>query len=402
MVSLVTSRGAGAPDYGDPEASRRVIRDSLAAVRAHLGMEVGFVSRFGRGRRWFEYVDADPSFCPVEVGSSDPLEETVCARVAAGTAPQLIQDAQAEPAVADLKATYAMPIGAHLSVPLVLEDGQTFGTLCCFSRRADESLRERDLEVLRMVAEMLGGHLGFLLSHEQSANRVLRLITRVLGEEGPAMALQPVVDVVERETVGFEALARFPMVVPWTPDRWFAEAAGLGLGAELEGAAVRAALRLLPDLPPRASLSVNLSPDALCSDDRIVDRLCSTSPHRVVVELTEHVRVAWSQRLNDRLRTLREAGVRIAVDDAGTGYAGLEHILHLRPEVLKLDRVLVQGIATHPGRQAMCEAMVGFTARTGATLVAEGVETEKDLAELRRLGVGLVQGYLTGRPRPAS
>ena len=88
MESLLRPRaGTAAPDCGDPEASRRVIRDSLAAVRAHLGMEVGFVSRFGRGRRWFEYVDADPLFCPVEVGSSDLLEETFCARVADGTAP---------------------------------------------------------------------------------------------------------------------------------------------------------------------------------------------------------------------------------------------------------------------------------------------------------------------------
>jgi EAL domain-containing protein (putative c-di-GMP-specific phosphodiesterase class I) len=403
MESLLASRaGLAAPAYGDPEASRRLIRDILAAVRAHLGMEVGFVSRFGSGRRWVEYVDADPAFCPVQVGTGDPLEQTLCARVVDGLAPQLMPDARAEPSVADLEATYRLPVGAHLSVPLVLEDTGTFGTLCCFSRRADDGLRERDLEVLRMVADVLAGHLAFLLGHERSTKRVLHLVTRVLGEDGPAMALQPVVRVRDREPVGFEALARFPQVVPWTPDRWFAEAAALGLGAELEGAALQAALRLLPDLPPGTSLAVNLSPEALCSDDRILDRLCSTSPHRVVVELTEHVRVAWSQRLNDRLGTLREAGVRIAVDDAGTGYAGLEHILHLRPDVLKLDRVLVQGIDGHPGRQAMCEAMVGFSRRTGTTLVAEGVESEADLAELQRLGVEMVQGYLTGRPRPAS
>jgi EAL domain-containing protein (putative c-di-GMP-specific phosphodiesterase class I) len=400
LLALPTSLGA--PRYGDPEASRRLVRDSLAAVRTHLGMEVGLISRFGGGRRWVEYVDSDPGFGPVEVGVAEPLEQTLCARVVDGVAPQLMPDARAEPAVADLEATHTLPVGAHLAVPLVLEDGETFGTLCCFSRQADGGLRERDLRVLRAVADGVAGHLGFLLSHERSAKRVLHLITRVLGDDGPAMALQPVVRARDREPVAFEALARFPRLAPWSPDRWFAEATALGLGADLEGAAVQAALRLLPGLPADASLAVNLSPDALCSDDRILDRLCSTSPRRLVVELTEHVRVAWSQRLHDRLETLREAGVRIAVDDAGTGCIGLEHILHLRPEVLKLDRALVRGIATHPGRQAMCEAMVGFSRRTGATLVAEGVETEADLAELERLGVELVQGYLTGRPRPAS
>jgi EAL domain-containing protein (putative c-di-GMP-specific phosphodiesterase class I) len=117
-----------------------------------------------------------------------------------------------------------------------------------------------------------------------------------------------------------------------------------------------------------------------------------------VVELTEHQSITPSRLLAHRLETLRGAGVRIAVDDAGSGYAGLERILHLRPEVLKLDRVLVQGVAQHAGRRAMCEAMVQFTRRTGAALVAEGVEEEPDLEVLRRLGVDFAQGYLLGLP----
>lgn len=117
-----------------------------------------------------------------------------------------------------------------------------------------------------------------------------------------------------------------------------------------------------------------------------------------MVELTEHDDIEQHPELVGAFERLRGAGARIAADDAGSGYAGLAHILRLRPEVLKLDSALVCGIASDVGRQAMCEAMVGFTRRTGATLVAEGVETADDLATLRELDVPLAQGYLLGRP----
>lgn len=380
-----------------PETSRTVIRESLAAVRSHLGMEVAFIGRFAEGRRWFEYVDADDSFCPISPGGSDPLEESYCARVVDGRIPELIPDAAREPGVADLDATLALPVGAHLSVALRDPEDRVFGTLCCFSRQPDPDLRERDLAVLRLVAGVVQTHVHSLLDHEEATSWAFHRISDVLEQGGPAIALQPVVDLTRDRVCGFEALARFPHGT-WSPVRWFAEAEMLGLGPELEASAIRAALRLLPQLPGDTTLSVNASASALCAGDVIVSMVTDVPGQRVVVELTEHQRVWGSSLLAERLGRLRAAGVRIAVDDAGSGYAGLEHIVHLRPDVLKLDRVLIDGIAGHPGRQAMCEAMVGFSRRTGATLVAEGVETEEDLAVLRDLGVTHAQGYLLGRP----
>ncbi len=106
-----------------------------------------------------------------------------------------------------------------------------------------------------------------------------------------------------------------------------------------------------------------------------------------MVELTEHARIGDYDALSAACARPRAAGARIAVDDAGSGYAGLHHILRLRPEVLKLDRTLVQGLASDRGRAAMCSAMVEFTRSTRSQLVAEGVETADDLETLRRLGV---------------
>ncbi len=380
------------------ESSRQVIQASLAALRAHLGAEVAFVGRFEAGRRFFEYVDAGDSFCPVAPGDSDPLEETYCARVADGRLPQLILDTSALPEAANLPITQVLNIGSYVSVPLLGPDGVSFGSLCCFSRDADPRLRERDLVVMRVLGDVVGAHLHALQGDRYASEVVIERVSDVISDGGPAIALQPIFDIRRDVVSGYEALARFPSEPGWAPDRWFAEATAVGLGPELEEAAIQAALRLLPDIPEPLSLSVNLSPEALAASDTILKLLTGEAPGRMVVELTEHQPVLMSQFLVDRLDQLRSAGVRIAVDDAGSGYAGLEHILDLRPDVLKLDRALVRGIASHAGRQAMCDAMVRFAGRTGALLVAEGVETDDDLQVLRYLGVRHAQGFLLGMP----
>ncbi len=383
---------------GSPESSRRVIASSLQAVRHHLGMEVAFVGRFDQGRRIFEFVDTGDSFCPIDPGQGDPQEGTYCDLVANGRIPELIPDTSEVPEVADLPVTRELPVGSHISVPLRSASGETFGTFCCFSRQADPSLRRRDLDILKVVGEVVGEHLHFLLGRREAHDEALSRVSDVLDAGGPAMALQPIVDLRHDRVSGFEALARFPREVGWTPDRWFAEAQAIGLGPELEVSAVKAALRLLPRLPEGTTLAVNVSAHTLGSSDDVVRVMTTHEPSRLVLEITEHERLVLDDSTRARLATLRSSGVRVAVDDAGSGYAGLEHILQVAPDVLKLDRALVQGIADDPARQAMCDAMVRFTARTGAVLVAEGIETEEDLQTVRYLGVRHAQGYFLGRP----
>lgn len=377
-------------------SSGAVIQRSLATLRRHLDMEVAFLSRFRGGRRWFEYVDATEDFCPVAPGESDPLEDTYCARVADGRLPELVRDAAAEPAVADLAATRDLPVGAHVSVPLRRKGGEVLGTLCCFSREPDPDLRDRDLLLVRMFADLVTGHLEFAVEREEWQRDVSGRILRVIEDGGPAIAMQPIVHVPSGTVYGFEALARFP-AGEWGVERWFEEAHAVGLGTDLEAASVGSALRALPRLPRSSVLSVNVSAAALASD-QVRDLLAGAAAPRLVAELTEHTEVDEYPRLEHWLSRIRRAGARIAIDDAGSGYAGLERILRLAPDVLKLDRQLVLGIADHAGRQAMVEAMVGFSERMGAVLVAEGVETQRELDVLRRLGVEYAQGYHLGRP----
>jgi EAL domain-containing protein (putative c-di-GMP-specific phosphodiesterase class I) len=102
------------------------------------------------------------------------------------------------------------------------------------------------------------------------------------------------------------------------------------------------------------------------------------------------------------LRPLRARGLRLAVDDAGAGYASFRHILRLRPDHIKLDMSLTRNIDTDKSKRALALALIEFARETGSELIAEGIETQGELATLRELGVMRGQGYLLGRPAPFS
>jgi EAL domain-containing protein (putative c-di-GMP-specific phosphodiesterase class I) len=222
-------------------------------------------------------------------------------------------------------------------------------------------------------------------------------IRRVLEDDDFAIAVQPIVRLDSGVLVGAEALARFPSPPAQGPDRWFAEAYAAGLGTQLELAAARRAINLLDELPPHAYLTVNIGPEAMATPE-FLELVTGADAQRLVVELTEHFAVEDYERLRAALCGLRRAGARLAIDDTGAGFASLAHILKLSPEVIKLDRGLARGIDADPVRRALAAALVDFAKQTGAQVVAEGLETDAELATVRELGIDLGQGYLLGRP----
>ena len=400
MTELDDGALADLRSAGQVTSSRRAIEESLHALRTLMGLDVAFVSRFREGRRRFEFVDSDPEYSPVRVGASDPLEAAYCTRVVDGRIPPLVPDTSQLPATADLAITHRLSIGSHVAVPLHGTDGVVVGTLGCFGRSAEPTLRARDLELVSVFAGLISRHMDIVFRHELEMTAV-RANIEALIENSFDIALQPIVELSSGRRAAFEALARFPPMpgtAGWTPDRWFREADRVGLGFALEAAAVEAAVSHLAHLPRSVNLSVNVSALALCGSEEVLRVVAGPHAPRLVVELTEHAEVRDYDELWSVLSLVRAAGARIAVDDAGSGYAGLEHILRLQPEVLKLDRSLVEGVEEHRGRRAMCQAMVHFTRRMGSKLVAEGVETAADLEALRELGVQFAQGYLLGRP----
>jgi EAL domain-containing protein (putative c-di-GMP-specific phosphodiesterase class I) len=144
-----------------------------------------------------------------------------------------------------------------------------------------------------------------------------------------------------------------------------------------------------------------VSPETVLSSrlDALLDRV---PVDRVVLEITEHAHIADYVKLREALTTLRSLGVRLAIDDAGAGYASLRHILQLAPDCIKLDISLTRDIHAVRSQRAMAAALVAFAGETGASIIAEGIETAEELATLRDLGVEFGQGYYLGRPAPLS
>lgn len=217
------------------------------------------------------------------------------------------------------------------------------------------------------------------------------------GVEALRVHLQPIVELATGAVWGVEALARFPGHPQPGPAAWFEAALADGRGPALEQLALRGALAVLPALPQHLRLTVNLSAQALLAP-AVQRALLDAGDPRVVVEITEHEQVSDYPALVAALATLTAAGMGLGIDDFGAGHSSLRHVLHLEPDILKLDLSIVQGVATCPRRQALVEAMLSFGTATGAALVAEGVEDAEDLLALVGLGVTHAQGWFLARP----
>lgn len=212
-----------------------------------------------------------------------------------------------------------------------------------------------------------------------------------------APVYQPVIDLSSGATIGFEALTRF--TDGRRPDEMFALAVECGLGAALERVTLAAALRDARRLPRRTWLSVNISP-TLLADVTSVQAVLGVRARSLVLEITEHETIAAYGPLRQALIELGP-DVRLAVDDAGAGVANFSHLVELRPDFVKVDASLVRGVDRDVSRQAVVAGILHFAAAADCQVIAEGIETDEELAMLTRLGVGLGQGYLLGRPAPA-
>jgi EAL domain-containing protein (putative c-di-GMP-specific phosphodiesterase class I) len=211
---------------------------------------------------------------------------------------------------------------------------------------------------------------------------------------GMRIAYQPIVRLSDRQVVGHEALARFDGEPGSGPEQWFADAAEAGMLIDFELAAVRAGIATQPRMPG-TYLSLNVSPETVLSG-RLQSATVGAGPW--VGEITEHAPVADYENLARALAPLKEKGMRLAVDDAGAGFASLRHILLLEPQLIKLDVSLTRGIDTNKHQRGLASALATFANEIGATVVAEGIETEGELATLKSLGVEYGQGFLFGKP----
>jgi EAL domain-containing protein (putative c-di-GMP-specific phosphodiesterase class I) len=255
----------------------------------------------------------------------------------------------------------------------------------------DRAQLQHELEQQRLRDRML---------EEKRRGRMAR-IDGALLDGGMHVEFQPIVELATQHVVGVEALARFAGPPHRPPDQWFAEAATIGRGVELELLAIERALAHLDSLRDGLFVSLNVSPSTARSV-ALDDCLANVPLDRIVLELTEHTKIRDYHVLRVSLDRFRERGCRIAVDDAGAGYAGLQHILSLSPDVIKLDIGLTRSVDADPARRALSSCLVRFAEEIGAYVVAEGIETAAELETLHALGIRWGQGFYLGRPAPVT
>jgi PAS domain S-box-containing protein len=281
----------------------------------------------------------------------------------------------------------------------IRDGGEVVGYLLISSAadNAEEALSAA-LPALVEFADVSGTLIGPKVAERTRAQEVRRRVGRIIEESTFLPVFQPIVDITTDHVVGFEALTRFNDGTP--PEEQFAEAAAAGMGRQLEMATTARAIAAARDLPAGAWLNINASP-ALITGGNGFAQLVLNSERPLVVELTEHEQVRDYAHFRSAVQQLGP-NVRLAVDDAGAGFASLRHILELQPSFVKLDRALITNLGTDQARQALVAGMKHFARNAGFWIIAEGVESEDDVAALRVLDVHYAQGYFLGRPEPTS
>jgi EAL domain-containing protein (putative c-di-GMP-specific phosphodiesterase class I) len=358
------------------------------------------------------------------VGESMALAGSLSGRAIASGETLITEDCERDERVNRQK-TRQMSVRSSVCVPLC-RSTDSVGVLNVSSKRPC-AFGARDVELLSALAGFMSAVVGALhdftgpnaengLAGRFVANvlnpyageveTIRDQVERMLDTHAYTIVFQPIFDIADGSLLGAEALARFDCVelpdgslAAAPPDVWIDRARRVGLGVELELELFRAALESARGILGDALLTLNLGPEAL-SSPQVSQVLAGSDPRGVVIELTEHVEVADYPQLAESLWTLRERGVRLAIDDTGAGFSSLMHVLKLAPDYIKLDRQLTRGIDGDRVLRALASSLVGFAAETGAVLVAEGVENAAELTALREVGVRYAQGYHLSHPAP--
>jgi len=378
-------------DDGDP------VQQALDFVRQHLDMEVAYISEFVADDVVFRGVSAPGMDDMIKVGDQMPLDQVYCSHILNGDLPELMPDTHQHALARTVPITATIPIRSHISVPLRMQDGSVYGMFCCLSRSKRMDLTDRDLSVMQAFGSVCATHVSTTLGARQKFDDIRVRIQGVLDQRSYHIAFQPIVRLVDGTIVGAEALCRFHAEPIRPPNLWFDEAALVDLQLQLEVQVIETALDALHGLPGHLYLSVNASPSTVATG-ALAGVFANVDCSRVVLEVTEHAAVDDYDALLAQVAVLRGMGVRVAIDDAGAGFSGLQHIIRMQPDLIKLDMSLTQKIDTDAARRALGGALVRFSAEANAIIVAEGIETQTEYNTLRSLGVSMGQGYLMARP----
>lgn len=373
------------------------VAELLRTAKQALGLSVTFLSRLDGVTQRLQVVESSfPLLFPE--GSERPQSSTFCQAILDGRLPAVIPDVRKFPVAMALSAARFPRLRSYISVPVRLSDGSLYGTLSGAGLTTDKNLSARDKALMEVLAAAAAVVLEPGVVEAARRTAIESRLRPMMAGGGPTVVMQPIVDLTTGRRVGAEALSRFPVDWDRSPDVVFEEAHSVGLSDELELMALEnAAARLDVD----GYVSMNISPRTLLTA-RCAEFLGRLPAERVLLEISEHDRVEDYDALAAALAAPRAAGMRLAIDDVGAGYASLRHIMMTAPDVIKLDRGIVTNIAGDKVRRALVSSLVDFARGSGATVVAEGIETAQDAETCLELGVDLGQGWFFGRPGPPS
>lgn len=374
------------------------IAELLRTAKTSLRMSATFLTRMDGTTQHLEVVESSIPFLFSE-GSRAEQRTSLCQAVRDGDLPPVMPDLKAFPAAMSLPAARLPRIRSFVTVPVTLSDGSLYGTFCAAGLTSDPELTERDRALMEVLASAAATLVEPGLRERTRAQEVEARLAPVITAGGPVVLLQPIVTLATGVRTGAEALSRFPSAWGKAPDVCFAEAHSVGLGHLLELLALERAAEHLA--VASGYVAMNVSPATLLRPE-CTELLLRLPVERVLLELSEHDQVEDYEALDAVLQPLRAAGLRLAVDDVGAGFSSLRHIVRTAPDVLKLDRSIVDGVAGDPVLRTLVRAMVDFAHGCGAQVVAEGVETGEDAAALVELEVDHGQGWHFGRPAPAA
>lgn len=383
---------------GEPEIPVELVRTLLGVLRSRLGLDTAWLSWFRDGMQVFEVLDGDAEALGLSSGERSSLSGSYCVRVIDGRLPAVIPDTIANPMTASLPITHELRLGAYVGAPVLDADGATLGTVCAVSQHAKPELADVDLRIAKHVAELIGALIEAPARGTDTTPDQSRAIRRVVSERLFEVVFQSIHDVTTGRVMGVEALARFPCE-PFQPVSFFAQAALLGLNIELETAIVERVLAMMPQLPDGVFVAVNISPAAVLQAPW-AELLAGVDAARIVLEITEHDAVHNYGALDDVLEECRARGMRVAVDDVGAGFSSFSHVLELEPEFVKIDLSITRNIDADDARRRLAQAIAEFTGQIGATVIAEGVETQGELDAVGAAGITWAQGYHLSRPKP--
>ncbi len=387
-----------------PKHSRSAVGDQigdlLKTAKAGLNLSVAFLSRLDGTTQHLEVVESSgPASLLFKEGYETAQANTFCQAILDGRLPPVIPDVRKHPEAMKLPASRLPRIRSYVSVPVRLSNGELYGTFCAAGLTTDKALSRRDQTLMEVLASAAAVLLEPDVRERARCEQVERRLGPVMDAGGPVVVLQPIVDLASGHRVGAEALSRFPREWDLAPDVVFAQAHSIGEGHRLELLALARAGELLDEVS--GYVSMNVSPATLMTP--ACSQLLGDLPlHRVLLELSEHDRVDDYDALHDVLRPLRSNGMRLAIDDVGAGFSSLRHIVLTAPDVIKIDRSLVDGVHHDTVLRTLVTSLGEFATGLGSTVVAEGIENVEDANVLRECGIGYGQGWFYGRPGPAA